>query len=916
MRKRKRGAIATLFIATIFSAIAGKAIHAATKPTSDSNRQVTQQREELLASINEQITDATSREASVFRPWPVSPITDAISREVSVFEESSESHISDAVSREVSTFSVIPLVLGTPYEGSLPPGSFLFFRVTTPPDLTLRIDLDHASETAWTELYASFGKTPDTFDAEFSSESPAEPDQELVIPNTQAGTYYILARATTDSDATASKSFRLLAQASLFALDWIKPTTVGAGVATLEFRGARFGTATAFSLVCPTNGTVLNPVATTLTDAAHARVTFDLTGVPLGNCDVRISEPDGRDAELAAGLQVDPPNVGRIQLSQNLPSALRGGGVFDMAIEIAYSGNVDLDIVVLTGRVPNDSHVAIWPTLLGEGASIHGTGLTKGFSLVSTAFTPGEKRLIPVSLLADTEFPAHATFSVGFVAIPYSTTAYRNGPLFRNSEKLRLAFLADPSAPSQLRSLAQDPDVWWETITNYFDRYGFSQLPSSVASIGDTIRTFVECFILCFPFEGIPKIGPIIHIVCHLVCAVIGDPEPTCIDESGCDHCIVNEPGDSTGDCVPVIQTLDPNEKVGPLGYGDFGFVKGSEPLNYRVAFENVAQATAPAAEIRITDQLDPSLDASSFRLRRVQFGDHRVDVPEGRGSIQTVVDALFEAGVLVEITGGVDAGQNNVSWTLRALDPETRQLPTDPTLGFLPPNVTAPEGEGFVEFTIKPKASVTTGTVITNTASIVFDYNDPIATNGVSNTIDAAPPQCAVQALPAVRATPFVVRWSAEDDAGGSGVALVDVFVETDGGGYERWISSVGHWSYFDGEVGKTYAFYAVGRDNVGNVGAVPATPDTTTAVTRHRQCGDVDYDEGADLTDHYLFAQCFEQTPNSTVGGPDLDVASGCAEADLNVDGRVDLKDFAQLQNGFGDLPNDSESAECAPK
>jgi hypothetical protein len=67
---------------------------------------------------------------------------------------------------------------------------------------------------------------------------------------------------------------------------------------------------------------------------------------------------------------------------------------------------------------------------------------------------------------------------------------------------------------------------------------------------------------------------------------------------------------------------------------------------------------------------------------------------------------------------------------------------PDDPLAGFLPPNDDSGRGEGHVSFSIRPRADLLDGTVISNQANIVFDHNAPIATNIVTNTIDARPPE------------------------------------------------------------------------------------------------------------------------------------------------------------------------------
>ena len=57
-----------------------------------------------------------------------------------------------------------------------------------------------------------------------------------------------------------------------------------------------------------------------------------------------------------------------------------------------------------------------------------------------------------------------------------------------------------------------------------------------------------------------------------------------------------------------------------------------------------------------------------------------------------------------------------------------------------LPDSATNPaKSQGEVTYTIKPKTGLANGTVINNTANIVFDYNKPVRTNTTINTIDMA---------------------------------------------------------------------------------------------------------------------------------------------------------------------------------
>lgn len=189
------------------------------------------------------------------------------------------------------------------------------------------------------------------------------------------------------------------------------------------------------------------------------------------------------------------------------------------------------------------------------------------------------------------------------------------------------------------------------------------------------------------------------------------------------------------------ITSDDPNEKVGPAGYGLQHTVQISDELHYTVYFENRSTASAPAQEVFVTDNLDPDLDWSTLRLTEIAWGDQIVAISENTGEFyarRTVGDYRSGAGQSwwADTQATMDYASGRVLWTLRTLDPQTGELPLDPLAGLLPPNDSTGRGEGHVSFTIRPRAGLADGTSITNTASIVFDTNAPIETNEVWNTI------------------------------------------------------------------------------------------------------------------------------------------------------------------------------------
>jgi len=159
--------------------------------------------------------------------------------------------------------------------------------------------------------------------------------------------------------------------------------------------------------------------------------------------------------------------------------------------------------------------------------------------------------------------------------------------------------------------------------------------------------------------------------------------------------------------------------------------------------------------------------------------------------------------------------------------------LPTeDPLAGFLPPNVTSPEGQGSVLFTVMPKTNLPSGMEIRNSAGIVFDTNAAIVTPEWLNTIDNDSPLSYVAPLPATQPTAdFLVQWAGSDL--GAGVLDYTVFVSEDGGPFVPFLTNTTDTSaIFTGQVGKSYAFYSLARDRVGNREDAKTAAEATTRI------------------------------------------------------------------------------------
>lgn len=283
-----------------------------------------------------------------------------------------------------------------------------------------------------------------------------------------------------------------------------------------------------------------------------------------------------------------------------------------------------------------------------------------------------------------------------------------------------------------------------------------------------------------------------------------------------------------------AVTSIDPNEIIGPTGSGDQRYIAADTPLNYKILFENLASATAPAQTVTISNQLSTAtFQPSSVLFNEVRFSDTTYALQYPSHEIDETVDLRPAKNLLVRITASVTAG-GLLSAKLQALDPETLAAPANPLLGLLPPNVVSPEGEGFIGYSVSAK-SLSAGAQIKNQASIVFDDNAAIETPIWTNVVDKAAPQPSVVVTPGASTGAASVTWAGTDDA--SGIDKFDIYVAKGAEAFELWYTSdSANSASYAADAAGSYRFRVVARDGAGNIGqssqATIGLDPTTTSV------------------------------------------------------------------------------------
>jgi len=139
--------------------------------------------------------------------------------------------------------------------------------------------------------------------------------------------------------------------------------------------------------------------------------------------------------------------------------------------------------------------------------------------------------------------------------------------------------------------------------------------------------------------------------------------------------------------------SFDPNRKeVTPSGDIPLSFVTSQQWLNYKISFQNTGNA--PAQIIRVFDLLDFDLDFGSLEL----------------------VASSYPCAMILQNNNELEFNFFGINLTTIVQNESGSR--------------------GFVEYRIKPKSTLPVNTLITNEASITFDFNPPVYTNLVHNKV------------------------------------------------------------------------------------------------------------------------------------------------------------------------------------
>jgi outer membrane protein assembly factor BamB len=623
------------------------------------------------------------------------------------------------------------------------------------------------------------------------------------------------------------------------------PGTVGAGWSTLQLRGVGVASLTRAVL---SRGQDQRSAAVVPGATPHvATASFDLRGAALGSWDLTVTALTGEQTLNPVTVEA-MDTTAAVSASIVIPDAIKSGFPKEMVITVRNDGNADLNglpVVVALEDIPLNSvleAVGVQPSQPPPAgtswADVPLTAVVDGRIMLPALIPVLGPKQTTVMQLTLTIPPGAAVLETGQAAVHIGDCLATNGrqvPAWVPDQGVVELRATDRAERVYAQTEASFGSCFTQSLSTALgggagvlatsERLGERVLPGPVGCLLSVVYAVPSIIQNTAAGAWVPLAWDVMATTLGCIGAFVTALAPAALIGIGVGllaAALFNCGLDGALKKFLFGSAADPNDIIGPTGAGEQRYLTAALPLDYTIRFENLPEAAFPAGEVVITHTLDADLDPASFLPGPLGWGDVVLTPPAGADSWD---EQVLVGGTLVHVA--VQRSGAAVTWTLRTIDPATGQPPDDPRDGFLPPNVTAPEGEGFVTFTVEPDPDVIDGTIVTAGAAIVFDANPAITTNTWLNTFDLTPPTGA--ATPRITPSPsndITFDLTGSDDVSGVAAWRLALAVDDDQPG----LVSARHTAdtiRVTAPRGSTIRLAVQAIDGAGNIQPVPSTAE-----------------------------------------------------------------------------------------
>ncbi|HUW82026.1 MAG TPA: pre-peptidase C-terminal domain-containing protein [Phycisphaerae bacterium] len=279
-----------------------------------------------------------------------------------------------------------------------------YFRVAATAGKDLQIRLDDLDDVGTNELYASFETIPTRSQFDYRDSKNFGTDQQLTVPNAQAGTYYVLAYASSIPGITPSE-FSIIAEYLSLQITSLTPSRGGnasSDTLSVTIEGACFREGAAVVLRRP-GETNIPATHVTRVDSTIVFAGLDLQGAAAGIWELLVINPDSETASIP--FTVIEGGTARLETKLILPSALGFNRHATLWIEYANIGDAPMPAPLLKLHGDHDALLTADESLAGPGLATDDppAGLTDTIQVLALGsgpdpgvLGPGDTGQIPV----------------------------------------------------------------------------------------------------------------------------------------------------------------------------------------------------------------------------------------------------------------------------------------------------------------------------------------------------------------------------------------------------------------------------------------------------------------------------------------------------------------------------------------
>ncbi|MEM7373824.1 MAG: LamG-like jellyroll fold domain-containing protein [Bacteroidota bacterium] len=187
----------------------------------------------------------------------------------------------------------------------------IYYRIEVPDSLvgeSMLLRLTGDSINSFNELYLSHEEIPSRVESDEKSIQPFTPNQDIIVPELDSGTYYVMAYASNTSGGIQNVS--LLADILTFEIVSVDDDKGGnTGSVTVKIKGSKFEPNMIVRLEEPSFGSI-TAYNVYYVDPTLVYASFDLYGASIGFYDVVLELPDSSIASLVDGFEIENGPLG------------------------------------------------------------------------------------------------------------------------------------------------------------------------------------------------------------------------------------------------------------------------------------------------------------------------------------------------------------------------------------------------------------------------------------------------------------------------------------------------------------------------------------------------------------------------------------------------------------------------------